>query len=144
MKKLLDLDTFAKILTEKGYDGYFLTQADYPGKLRDSIDRFLEACRNGRDKLFYPDLLPLQTYIEWNGEDKPRVSCHMWLAHENGSFDVRKMDIERTDRYGQSIKKLELANLTTVSVPAAKEALAKVSDKPKEQIAPRKRRFKMQ
>lgn len=143
MDKLLDLDTFAKILTDKGYNGYFLTQADYPDKIKDSINRFLEACKNGTDKLLYPDLLPVQTYLEWNGEDKPKVSCHIWLAHENGKFDVRKMEIERTDRYGHLMKKSELTNLTTGSVPTAKEALAKVLDTPKQQFSSRKRGFKM-
>src|SRR5690554_1867043 len=139
MKQLLDLDTFSKTLTDKGYDGYFLTQADYPDKIKDSINRFLEACKNGTDKLLYPDLLPIQTYLEWNGEDKPKVSYHIWVAHENGKFDVRKMEIERTDRYGHSMKKSELTNLTTGAVPTAKEALAKVLDTPKQQFSSRKR-----
>jgi len=143
MKQLLDLDTFAKTLTYKGYDGYFLTQANYPDKIKDSINRFLEACKNGTDKLLYPDLLPLQTYLEWNGEDKPKVSCHMWLAHENGKFDVRKMEIERTDQYGQSIKKSELTNLTTGAVPTRKDALALVSDTPKQKLSSPGRRFRM-
>lgn len=143
MKQLLDLDAFAKTLTDKGYDGYFLTQANYPDKIKDSINRFLEACKNGTDKLLYPDLLPLQTYLEWNGEDKPKVSCHMWLAHENGKFDVRKMEIERTDQYGQSLKKSELTNLTTGAVPTRKDALALVSDIPKQKLSSQGRRFRM-
>src|SRR5690554_6813905 len=100
MEKLHDLDTFTKNLTDKGYDGFFLTQAGYPDKLKESITTFLEACKRGTDKLYYPDLLPVQTYLEWNGEDKPRVSCRMWLAHENGKFDVRKMVIEKKDQFG--------------------------------------------
>lgn len=115
MKQLLDLNTIAKTLTDKGYDGNFLTQGAYPDKIKDSINRFLEACKHGTDKLLYPDLLPVQTYLEWNGEDKPKVSCHMWLAYEKGKFDVRNMDIERTDQYGHAMKKLELKNLTTGS-----------------------------
>lgn len=143
MKQLLDLDTFAKTLTDKGYDGYFLTQADYPDKIKDSISRFLEACKHGTDQLLFSDLLPVQTYLEWNGEDKPKVSCHFWLAHENGKFDVRKMDIEKTDRYGQLLKKSELTNLSTSSIPTAKEALAQVSDTPAKQLSSRNRGFKM-
>ena len=37
MKQLLDLDTFSKNLSDKGYNGYFHTQSAYPGKLKDSI-----------------------------------------------------------------------------------------------------------
>lgn len=143
MKQLLDLDTFAKTLTDKGYDGYFHTQADYPDKIKDSISRFLEACKNGTDKLYFPDFLPINTYLEWNGDDKPKVSCHMWLAHENGKFDVRKMEIERTDQYGHSMKKSELTNLSTGSVPNRKEAIALVSDTPKQKLSSKGRRFRM-
>lgn len=143
MKQLLDLDTFAKTLTEKGYDGYFLTQAGYPGKIKDSINRFLEACKNGTDKLLYPDLLPVQTYLEWNSVDKPKISCHMWLAHENGRFDVRKIEIETTDRYGHSMKKSELGDLTTASVPTTKQAVALVSGTPKQKLPAKGRPFRM-
>lgn len=33
MKQLLDLSTFAKTLTDKGYDGYFQTEGAYPDKI---------------------------------------------------------------------------------------------------------------
>jgi hypothetical protein len=143
MKPLLDLDTFAKALTDKGYDGCFLTQGDYPDKIKNSISNFLEACANAKEKQLYPDALPLHTYLEWDGEDKPRVSCQMWVKYEDGKFDVQKMAIERADQYGKSIKKSELANLTTASVPTRKEALALVSDTPKQQLAYRNRGFKL-
>ena len=44
-----DLYTLAKILTEKGYDGYFHTQGAYAGKLKESISEYLENCRNGTE-----------------------------------------------------------------------------------------------
>jgi|SRR5690606_22582419 len=141
MKQLLDLDTFAKTLTDKGYDGYFLTQADYADKIKNSISRFLEACKNGTDKPLQPDSFSLRTYIEWNGDDKPKVDCYMRVQYEDGKFDVRKMEIERTDRYGQSMKKSELTNLTTGTVPTRKEAIALVSDTPKQKNSSRKRGF---
>ena len=42
MEALSDLSTFAKILTDKGYNGYFHTQGAYAGKLKDSISEYLE------------------------------------------------------------------------------------------------------
>lgn len=54
MKQLLDLNTFAKTLTEKGYDGYFHTEASYPDKIKDSLNRFLEACKMVRINQYYP------------------------------------------------------------------------------------------
>lgn len=143
MEQLLDLDAFARSLTEKGYDGYFLTQGGYPDQLKNSINKFLEACKQGTDKLYYPDLLPIQTYLEWNGEDKPRVSCHMWLAHQNTKFDVRKMVIEKTDQFGQLVKKSELTGLSTRMIPTRKEALGLVSDMPKQKLPFKGRKLKM-
>jgi|SRR5690554_8223286 len=143
MKQLLDLDTFAKTFADKGYNESFQTEAAYGDKLKDSINRFLEACKNGTNKPLYADRISLGTYLEWNGEDKPRTYCYMRVRHEDGKFDVQSMDVERKDRYGNSMKKLELTNLTTKEIPTAKEVLAQVRDTPKQQIAPRKRGFRM-
>ncbi|MGJ1526237.1 hypothetical protein ACR79H_11285 [Sphingobacterium spiritivorum] len=143
MKQLYDLEMFAKTLTDKGYDGYFHTEAAYADKLKDSINGFLEACEKGTDKPMLPNILLLKTYLQWNGDDKPKVECNMWVKYENGSFDVQEMDIERTDRYGQLLKQSKLTNLTTGSVPTVKEAIAQISEKPKEQTVSRKRGFRM-
>lgn len=143
MKQLLDLDTFAKTLTDKGYDGYFQTEASYPDKVKDSINRFLEACKNGTDEPLQPDSFSLRTYIEWNGDDKPRVDCYMRVRYEDGKFDVREMDITRKDQYGHLMKKSELKNLSTGTVPTPKEALALVSDAPKQKLSSQGRRFRM-
>lgn len=139
MKQSFDLNTFAKTLSDKGYNGLFLTQAGYPGKVKDSIGSFLEACRNGTDKPLFPDFLNLNTYLLWNGEDKPKVSCHIRVKYGNDNFEVQKMDIEKTDQYGHSMKKMELTNLTTESVPTVKEALAQMSDTPEQQLSPRRK-----
>ena len=72
MEALSDLNTFAKILTDKGYNGYFHTQGAYAGKLKDSITDYLESCQKGADSLPKQDLL-LTGYLQWSGEDKPRV-----------------------------------------------------------------------
>ena len=132
MKQLLDLDTFAKALTDKGYNGFFQTEAAYPGKLKESLTEYLQACHNGTDKLNRHDTFLLSTYLQWNGHDKPRIECKLWIRHENDTFDVQKMDIERTDCYGQLLKKTELTNLSTVSVPTIKEAIAQVSEDTKQ------------
>lgn len=143
MKQLLDLDTFAKTLTDKGYDGYFQTEASYADKLKDSISRFLEACNNGTDKPMLPNIMMLKTYLEWNGDDKPKVECNMWVKYENGLFDVQKMNIDRIDQYGQLLKQSKLTDLSANSVPTKKEAIAQVSEKPKEQLSNQNRRFRM-
>lgn len=143
MKQLFDLDTFAKKLKDKGYDGYFQTETAYADKLKDSISQFLEACNNGTDKPMLPNIMMLKTYLEWNGDDKPKVECNMWVKYENGLFDVQKMNIERIDQYGQILKQSKLTDLSTNSVPTRKEAIAQVSEKPKQQLSSRNTRFRM-
>lgn len=143
MKQLLDLDTFAKTLTDKGYDGYFQTEASYADKLKDSINRFLEACNNGTDKPMLPNIMMLKTYLEWNGDDKPKVECNIWVKYENGLFDVQKMNIERIDQYGQLLKQSKLTDLSTNSVPTKQEAIAQVSEKLKQLRSSQNTRFRM-
>ena len=46
MKQLPDLDVFAKILIDKGFNGFFQTQVAYPGKLKESITQYMEASSN--------------------------------------------------------------------------------------------------
>ena len=141
MKQSFDLDTFAKTLTDKGYDGYFQTEAAYADKIKDSISRFLEACNNGTDKPMLPNILMLKTYLQWNGDDKPKVECNMWVKYEDGLFDVQKMNIERTDQFGQLLKQSKLTDLSTNSVPTRKEAIAQVLDTPKQELSFKKRGF---
>ena len=145
MKQLLDLDTFAKILTDKGYNGYFHTESCCAGELKDSISEFLKVWNNGKEAPLLANHLHLSTYIEWNGNDKPNVMCNMWVKYENGKFNLQEteMYIRRTDRYGQLLKQSKLTNLTASSVPTVKEAIAQVSDTPKQQLSSRSRRFKL-
>lgn len=143
MKELHDLETFTKILTNKGYDGYFVTGEDYGDKLRESIGKFLEAHKNGTNFSLFGNRLLLRTYLEWNGNHKPYTDCVMLVKWENNSFDVERMDVERRDRYSHVLKRVEFKNLSTASVPTVKEVLSQVTEKTKEQIAPRKRGFTM-
>lgn len=127
MEALSDLNTFAKILTDKGYDGYFHTQGAYAGKLKESIGEYLDNCRNGAEGVTKPVLL-LTGYLQWSGEDKPRIECSMWVKYQNGKFNLQKMEVTKKDRFGQLLKKTELNNLSTIGAPRSKEAIAMVSD----------------
>ena len=142
MEALSDLNTFAKILTDKGYNGYFHTQGAYAGKLKDSITDYLESCQKGADSLPKQDLL-LTGYLQWSGEDKPRVECSMWVQYLNGKFSLNRMDVIKTDAFGQLLKKSELTNLSIISVPKAVEAVALVNDEPKQKAGKSPKRFKL-
>ncbi len=142
MEALSDLSTFAKILTDKGYNGYFHTQGAYAGKLKDSISEYLESCQKGTDTLPKQDLL-LTGYLQWSGDDKPRVECSMWVKYLNGKFSLSRMEVAKKDGFGQLLKKSELANLFVMSAPKLTEAVALVNDAPKQQAGKSPKRFKL-
>ena len=142
METLSDLNTFAKILTDKGYNGYFHTQGAYAGKLKDSISDYLESCQKGTDSLPKQDLL-LTGYLQWSGENKPRVECSMWVKYLNGKFSLNKMEVARKDQFGQLLKKSELTNLSVISAPKAAEVVALVNDEQKQKSGKSLKRFKL-
>lgn len=142
METLLDLDTFAKILTDKGYNGYFHTQGGYAGKLKDSIGEYLESFKKEADSLPQEDLL-LTGYLQWLGEDKPSVRCIMLVKYLNGKFSLNRMEVARKDQFGQLLKKLELTGLSVLSVPNATHAVALVSDQQQQKTENSPKRFKL-
>ena len=142
MEALSDLNTFAKILTDKGYNGYFHTQGAYAGKLKDSITDYLESCQKGADSLPKQDLL-LTGYLQWSGEDKPSVECSMWVNYLNGKFSLNRMEVARKDQFGQLLKKSELTNLSLIVVPNAIEVIALVNDEQKQNVGKISKRFKL-
>lgn len=140
MEAKSDLNTFVKILTAKGYDGYFHTQGAYAGKLEDSISEYLENCRNGKEVVPKSPLL-LTSFLQWAGDDKPYVECCMWVKYLNGKFFLNKMEVSRKNQFGQLLKQTELTNLSEVTVPKAKEVIAMVSDAPKQKAVHKQKRF---
>lgn len=142
METLSDLNTFAKILTDKGYNGYFHTQGAYAGKLKESISDYLESCQKGADTLPKQDLL-LTGYLQWSGEDKPSVECSMWVNYLNGKFSLNRMEVARKDQFGQLLKKSELTNLSLIVVPNAVEVIALVNDEQKQNVGKISKRFKL-
>ena len=142
MEALLDLNRFAKRLTEKGYDGYFHTQGAYAGKLKDSIIEYLESCKKGADSLPKEDLL-LTSYLQWSGEDKTRVECRMWIQYLNDKFSLTRMEVAKKDGFGQLLKKTELLNLSVLSAPTAGEAVVSVDDESKQKTEKSLKRFKL-
>ena len=142
MEALSDLNTFAKILTDKGYNGYFHTQGAYAGKLKESIGEYLENCQKGEDSLPKQELR-LTGYLQWSGEDQPRIECCMWVNYHDGKFSLNKMEVEKRDRFGQLLKKSDLINLSVISAPTAVEAVALVNEALMQKAAESPKRFKL-
>jgi hypothetical protein len=143
MKQLPDLDAFAKILIDKGFNSYFQTQVAYPGKLKESITEYMEACNNGTERSDRDGNFLLSTYLQWSGDDDPSIVCDFWVRQENDGFDIQKMEIRSKDRYGQLLKKSELKNLSINSIPTLKEAIAEVSVFSQQKLSSQKRGFRM-
>lgn len=143
MKQLPNLDAFVKILIDKGFTGYFQTDSAYSGKLKESITKYLEACNNGTERPYKDGIFSLSTYLQWSGDDKDRIECNLLIRQENDVFDIQKMEIIRKDRYGQLLKKSELKNLSTGSIPTLKEAIEQVSVYSQQKLSDRKRGFRM-
>ncbi|HSH65983.1 MAG TPA: hypothetical protein VLB84_09340 [Bacteroidia bacterium] len=142
MEVVSDLNTFAKILIDKGYNGYFLAQDAYGGKLKDSIQEYLEHQKDSHS-LPKQELL-LTAYLLWAGEDKPRVECSMWVKYLNGKFFLDRMEIAKKDCFGHLLKKVELTNLSVMTVPEAVNAIALVNMVRKEKAKKRPSYFKRQ
>lgn len=102
----------------------------------------LENCRKDPKGAPEPELL-LRGYLQWDGEDKPYVECSMWVKYQNAKFDLKKMEVTKKDRYGQLLKQAKLTNLSVITAPKANEAIAMVSDAPKQQVVCGKRHFKL-
>lgn len=143
MKQLPDLEIFTKKLMDKGFTGYFQTQGAYPGKLKESISKYLDACNNGNERSNRAGIFLLSTYLRWLGDDKPSIECNLWIRQKNGVFDLLKMEIKSKDRYGQLLKKSELKSLSISSVPTVREAISQVSEFPQQKLFSRKRGFRM-
>lgn len=141
MEALSDLNTFAKILTAKGYSGYFHTQGAYAGKLKDSIGEYLANNRKVTGGAYNQELL-VTGYLQWLGEDKPRIECCMRIKCINGKLFLHKMEVVRKDQYGQLLKQLELANLSVITAPKATAAIALVSEIPKQKTVPKSKGYR--
>jgi len=127
MEQLHDVESFAKVLTSKGYDGYFHTGSAFPGKVKDSLTKYMEMHRVEIERNPRPELT-LTGYLKWDGEELPSVQCNMVVRHESGKFDVQKMEITKNDRYGQLLKKVELDNLTVNTLPKIADAITMVNE----------------
>lgn len=57
-------------LVEKGFTGYFQTEAAYLGKLKESISKYLDACKDGSERPNASGIFLLSTYLQWSGDNK--------------------------------------------------------------------------
>ena len=89
-----------EVLAGKEYDGYFLTNSDYPGKLKDSLLEFFAQQKIDEDA---STSLTLATYSDWKDDKSDYTLCY-FKAHykpETG-FQINELEIERTKIYART------------------------------------------
>lgn len=133
METISNLASFSKILMDKGYDGYFHTQGAFPDRLKESIEAYLKSCQHVTDTLPVREHMLLTTFLKWNGEDEPHIVCNMYVKQLNDKFFLDKMEIDRNAPFSGSVKKVVLTNLSVVTAPTRLEAIALVSEAPKQE-----------
>ena len=128
MEKYYEVEELTAILTDKGYNGYFMTQAGYPGRLSESMERFLA---NLDPRCDFNNKLILETYLDWNGEDKPSIQCFISLKNDNGRFTFDAMEIIHRDRFGKSISEKRLTDMVIDLLPTRADAIKMVREEMK-------------
>ncbi len=127
MTAISDVNTFVKILYEKGYNGYFQTQGGHSGKLKESLESYFESFKKGLEAQ-KNNLISLSCYLQWKGEDKPRIECTFEVKSLNGKLFLSAMEVSRKDQFGQLLKQAKWDQLSIVNAPKAAEAIAMVSE----------------
>jgi len=128
MEKSYTAEEVIMILTNKGYDGYFTTQACYPNKLCDSLRAFLRDLNPEHRDM---NIL-LETYLLWNRADKPTVRCLISLENYNGKYALDVMDIIHRDGSGKLINKKIISDISIDALPTKDQAIKMVCGEVKE------------
>jgi hypothetical protein len=115
MDKKREFNDAVEVLMAKGYKGYFTSQYEPAGKLKDIVEEHLKQGSNGG--LSLKDDLRLTTYLKWNGEDTPNMRCSFTLSLHDAGVSLKRLTAERSNEYGVLMKKYELTNVPITSVP---------------------------
>lgn len=89
-----------KLLRDKGYNGYFMSNFGFPGRLQETIRKhFFQSYISNRDI----NPIHLSTYTRWSNEEEPYVRCDFTVKYDDGKgFTINKMDIQFKNQYGSN------------------------------------------
>jgi hypothetical protein len=118
---LLDdhIKAFGQLLNDKGYNGYFMSNFGFPGKLQETIRKHIfESFISNKDL----NPIHLSTYTRWRREEDPYVRCEFTVNYEDSKgFNIQKMDIHFKNQYG-TIRSTELKLERHHDIPSSEEA----------------------
>ena len=118
---LLDdhIKAFGQLLNDKGYNGYFMSNFGFPGKLQETIRKHIfESFISNKDL----NPINLSTYTRWSREEDPYIRCEFTVNYEDSKgFNIQKMDIHFKNQYG-NIRSTELKPERDYDIPSSEEA----------------------
>lgn len=127
------IDELNELMSRKGFDGYFLSNSDFPGKLKDSLHQHMQNVMHESTPVrpFY-----LTTYSLWNGEEKPYVICDFKLQYDTkAGFSVMKLDAKCVvDRLSNPARTMEVNLGKNEDMPTCAAVNAALSPKRKSSL----------
>lgn len=110
------IDALEKLMTDKGFNGHFLCNAGFPGKLRESVQQHLLNVLQGETRVhpFY-----LSTYSLWKDEHSPYVLCDFKVRYDRtDGFIISKVEAQyKRHSSCNPIRSIELTPLENKDVP---------------------------
>ncbi|WET69071.1 hypothetical protein [Sphingobacterium sp.] len=124
MEILSNLKTFSKILTDKGYEGLYSVKGGGLGSLEDVLTDQINKPSNKIRHQSYE--LVLRGTLKWSSEKNLRFDSIIWVRRMGSKFFLHKMKFEKRKGTGRLISSLEFNNLTVMTAPTIKRAIAQL------------------
>ena len=108
-----------QLLSDKGYNGYIMSNVGFPGKLRETIrSHIFQSYISNRDL----NPIHLSTYTGWSNQEEPYVRCDFTINYDDkNGFNIKKMNIHFEDQYG-NIRNAAVTPQGNHDIPSAEKA----------------------
>lgn len=97
------INHFARLMNQKGYDGFFSSSSGFIDKLKDNLTKHIFQCYEEKREV---GEFSLSTYTHWQDDRSPYVKCyfHMDFKEPTG-FNIQEITIQYGHEYGTLRKK---------------------------------------
>lgn len=113
------INAFVDLMNRKGYDGMFLSDYGFPGKLKENLTKHVFQCYEERKLL---DKVHLTTYSHWRDNEKPHIRCLFTAEFSDlRGFQIRNLRIEKAD-YSGVFRKKDIALHRNEDLPTREDA----------------------
>lgn len=126
------IDEFENLMHMKGFDGHFLCNSNFPGKLKDSLSRHL---REVLQEEIHVRPFYLTTYSLWKDKESPYVQCDLKVKYdENNGFKVDTMEARYVDRSFNPLRTLEVRLTDNEDMPTREKVNSTVGPRKKRRL----------